>query len=139
MDRSFTVTEIVKGKISAQLVKESRNSHAEAYLVFINAPEEYSLVLETVKRISPLARCLFFYQRGSYDEAVAKLKFAWEKFEIFDIVISSFDDRNFPVWCMYNPFSGQHYNLAVETHVQKRALDLRNLNDLDGHPITVWD
>lgn len=134
---SYTLTEITKGNMGAQLSKEFRNSHAEAYLVFINAPEDFRLILETVKRISPLARCLFIFKRGSYDEAVEKLKFAWKTYELFDMVIASFDHQNKLVWCMYNPFSGRFYNLAVETRRQAQVTNLRELNNLDGYSIRV--
>ncbi|KAL1390386.1 hypothetical protein pipiens_003169 [Culex pipiens pipiens] len=90
---SFTVATVVQQ--NARFSQEAiRNSHAEAYLVYVDAPVEYFAVLETVKSTNPLARCLFVFSKGSYSEAVERLRLAWERFELFNIVISSIDGGN---------------------------------------------
>ncbi|EDS33002.1 conserved hypothetical protein [Culex quinquefasciatus] len=124
---SFTVATVVRGKRNAQFSQEAlRNSHAEAYLVYVNAPAEFFTVLETVKSSNPLARCLFVFSKGSYRKAVERLRLAWERFELFNIVISSIDGGNGLVWCIFNPFNGRHYNLAASTEHHTQLADLQN-------------
>lgn len=135
---SFTVATVVHRKQNARFSQTAiRNSHAEAYLVYVDAPAEYFTVLETVKSSNPLARCLFVFRNGSYRKAIERLRLAWELFELFNIAITSIDGDNRLVWCIYNPFNGMHYNLATSTEHHTQSADLRELNNFNGFPVTV--
>lgn len=137
LEMSFTVTTIIRGIINAELSRETKNSKAEAYLVYIKLPIEYYIVLKTVKITNPQARCLFIFNEGSYDEAVERLQFAWKHYEMFNIVIASINKQFKLVWCMYNPFNEMHYNLAASTRVEMHLSDLRELNNFNGFPVAV--
>lgn len=137
LDMSYTISQTIEGRIHARFTKETRNTHAEAYLVYTRAPKDFHTVLQTVKKTSPLARCIFIFDRGSYDEAVARVKFAWERFELYNVVVSTIDDQNNRIWCMYNPFSGLFYNMATSGYASTHLSDIRNLNNFHGFPVTV--